>query len=37
MIQAKPLHFKTVEEDLLDLELAEERKKKGFSAEDDFF
>ena len=37
MIQAKPLHFKTVEEDLLDLELAEERKKKGLSAEDDFF
>lgn len=37
MIQAKPLHFKTVEEDLLELELAEERKKKGMSADDDFF
>jgi hypothetical protein len=37
MIQAKPLHFKTVEEDLQELELADERRKKGLSGDDDFF
>ena len=37
IIQAKPLHFKSVEEDLRDLELQEERRKKGLSTDDDFF
>ena len=29
VIQAKPLHFKTVDEDIRDLELAEEKKLNG--------
>ena len=37
IIQAKPLHFKTVEDDLRELLEAEERTKKGLSADDDFF
>ena len=34
VIQAKPLHFKTVDEDIRDLELAEEKKLNG---EDEYF
>ena len=36
VIQAKPLHFKTVEEDLRDLEAEQEREMNGRSLDDDY-